>query len=637
MGGGLALIAALGVAVALFAARSGVQGELQQRVVDELQQRLGGEVTVDRVRLRGTDEVELVGVRWLPAGGVLAAAEVERVELTVDAGALLDGATRLSAGRASGVRLVIANESPPADPVVELDASDRGGPADLLPRAVAWTGGPLPDDLAGSLATLTSLAEDGAVLTLEQGVVEGLPGAVVCEGLTATITVVGDGAALVGGARLGEVGTLDVAADLQPNRPLAGEVVLESVPLELVAPRILSSDTVELNGGVMDVALATEYDEALGAATWSLSLDVRDGVARLDEFRDQDLPVRSSHRIEAVPGAGGTRLDIRDWRWSFNQVSGSGSGRLLSLDAKPEVRLVVQLDQVPYDAIMGSLPGGVVPEEWGIELGGTVDLTVRLGGPLHDRSAWDLGWKGDWSRLTVLASGVGGRIHALRSSFPYSIRVSDDEYIHRVMGPEDPHFISLELIHPHLQAATVVCEDASFHKHGGFDERELREAILENLRTGGGGRGGSTITQQVAKNLFLSGERTWTRKLQEAVLTFSIEQTLDKRRIHEIYLNLAQFGPGVYGVRDAAHHYFGTSTRQLNTLECIFLATMLPSPSRYHDYYHPQGVVSARWDEHMREVLARMHSQGYLKDTEFDMARYQSVRFVPCANPRSSP
>lgn len=142
-------------------------------------------------------------------------------------------------------------------------------------------------------------------------------------------------------------------------------------------------------------------------------------------------------------------------------------------------------------------------------------------------------------------------------------------------------WIPLSKISSDLQRAVIAAEDASFFVHEGFDWEGIRDAALYNLEAGELKRGGSTITQQVAKNLYLSSERSLFRKVREALITRSLEHRLTKTRILELHLNVAEWGRGVYGAEAAARHHFGKSASELTADEAAWLAAILPSPQRY--------------------------------------------------------
>jgi monofunctional biosynthetic peptidoglycan transglycosylase len=132
-----------------------------------------------------------------------------------------------------------------------------------------------------------------------------------------------------------------------------------------------------------------------------------------------------------------------------------------------------------------------------------------------------------------------------------------------------------------LKRAVIAGEDQRFLEHSGFDLHAIGQAIDRNERRGRVRHGGSTISQQLAKNLFLSPRRTWLRKAEEAVITVMIEAALPKRRILEIYLNVIEWGNGIYGAEAAAQHYFGRPAIDLSPHEAARLAAMIPSPRSY--------------------------------------------------------
>lgn len=143
-------------------------------------------------------------------------------------------------------------------------------------------------------------------------------------------------------------------------------------------------------------------------------------------------------------------------------------------------------------------------------------------------------------------------------------------------------WVPYERISPHLKRAVIAAEDANFTDHDGVDWDAIEKAYERNLTRGKIVRGGSTITMQLAKNLFLSGDRSYLRKAQELVITYMIEVTMDKRRILEIYLNVAEWGVGVFGAEAAARRHFGTTAAKLGPGEAARMAAMLPRP-RFYD------------------------------------------------------
>ncbi len=142
-----------------------------------------------------------------------------------------------------------------------------------------------------------------------------------------------------------------------------------------------------------------------------------------------------------------------------------------------------------------------------------------------------------------------------------------------------PEWQRLDDLPRHLMLAVIAAEDQHFPNHNGFDWSSVRQALVDHAR-GSRLRGASTISQQTAKNLYLWHGRSWTRKMLEAGFTLAMEAIWPKRRILEIYLNLAEWGPGIYGIENAARHYFGRSAVELDRHQSARLAAILPSPGR---------------------------------------------------------
>ena len=163
-------------------------------------------------------------------------------------------------------------------------------------------------------------------------------------------------------------------------------------------------------------------------------------------------------------------------------------------------------------------------------------------------------------------------------------------------------WVPLSRISPHLRRAVVAAEDASFFTHEGFDWEGMKDAAIYDLEKGELKRGGSTITQQLAKNLYLSSERSIFRKAHEALITRSLEHHLSKERILELYLNVAEWGTGVYGAEAASRHHFQKPARDLTEDEAAWLAAILPAPRRYDPLRRTRALTS-RYER----VLHRMN------------------------------
>jgi monofunctional biosynthetic peptidoglycan transglycosylase len=177
------------------------------------------------------------------------------------------------------------------------------------------------------------------------------------------------------------------------------------------------------------------------------------------------------------------------------------------------------------------------------------------------------------------------------------------------------HVVPLASISPYLRKCVVLAEDDTFYEHEGFNWEAIRKSAEANWEEGRLVRGGSTLTQQLARNLYLSPEKSWLRKLREALITFRLEHTLSKRRILELYLNLAEWGDGIFGAEAASQAYYGIAASALSPAQAARLAVALPSPSQRN----PR--VQAQWLDRRAARLCRLlRRAGTLDETQYQRA-----------------
>lgn len=189
----------------------------------------------------------------------------------------------------------------------------------------------------------------------------------------------------------------------------------------------------------------------------------------------------------------------------------------------------------------------------------------------------------------------------------------DQEYRQRGLRPVRLQlWVGYYAISEHFKRAVVLAEDAAFFSHRGLDFFELRESLKRDLETGEFRRGASTITMQLARNLYLSPEKSPLRKLREIAIALQLERHLSKRRILELYLNVAEWGPGIYGAEMAARTYFGKRAAEIDPLEAATLAALLPSPRSWTE----RGVLARR-----NAILGRMAKAGHITAAQFDSWR----------------
>jgi monofunctional biosynthetic peptidoglycan transglycosylase len=185
-----------------------------------------------------------------------------------------------------------------------------------------------------------------------------------------------------------------------------------------------------------------------------------------------------------------------------------------------------------------------------------------------------------------------------------------------LVGPKSRYWTPSGRIPSEMKWAVIVAEDENFYRHEGIDVKAIRDAIRYDLEKKRLARGASTITQQVAKNLFLSREKSISRKIKEVILARRMEEELTKGRIIELYLNAVELGPMVYGIGHGARYYFGKPASALTPRECAFLAAMLPGPRIAYNPYKNLAKVAKRSDM----ILRLLRAKGVLSDDEYRLA-----------------
>ncbi len=316
------------------------------------------------------------------------------------------------------------------------------------------------------------------------------------------------------------------------------------------------------------------------------------------------------------------RLAIEDGRITLGEsgeVAATVEGEVV-LRGDPRFSVSARADAVPWQSLVEALPPDLGPPPSAPRLSGTLSARASMKGFLSRRTEWDVQVDLDLEDLRR-AARAGGPTW-LSSGFVWTpIDPGPGEPPRRVtVGPGNPDFVPYVEVPQVLVRAVTASEDAGFFGHRGFDFREIASAVTDPRRV----RGASTISQQLSKNLFLSPERTLARKVREALGTVALEASLQKGRLLEIYLNLAEWGPGVYGVGEAARFWFGKDARDLTTREAAFLATVIPSPRRFHARLVRSGITPW-WNGRIDDVLNKMRIQNHLTDEQLAAALAESL------------
>jgi hypothetical protein len=296
----------------------------------------------------------------------------------------------------------------------------------------------------------------------------------------------------------------------------------------------------------------------------------------------------------------------------------SGALALRDLDTDPVVDLALG-GRLDFAQLLGT-SGLAVPESLEMTPGGGRDLgsatiDVRVRGRPADPASLSVTQKINLRPPRQMPPAIV----RLRGDFTFTPDDGPGPHHTVDVSPASPDFIALRDVPPLFVRTLLLAEDTGFYGHRGIDLRELPTALLTNWSRGGAARGASTITQQLAKNLFLSRDKQLGRKLQELAITFLLESALGKERILEIYLNIIEWGPGLRGLRPAARTYFGREPKGLTPAETAFLVAIIPAPIKYQ-YSFAHGTPGPGLRSLIDDLLAKLRSVDAIGEEEYRRA-----------------
>ena len=221
--------------------------------------------------------------------------------------------------------------------------------------------------------------------------------------------------------------------------------------------------------------------------------------------------------------------------------------------------------------------------------------------------------------LTPLYMYFSDDVAKLKVNYPHIVPVENEQPDFVIKPTKPKHWVPLKGISSFAKWAIVLSEDWSFYQHEGIDVAQIKAAfndILEGERF----RGASTITQQMVKNIYLTGDRSIWRKIHEIILAQKVERVLTKDRILEVYLNSIEFGPEIYGIKNASYHYFRKHPSAINPKEAAFLAMLLPSPKRYYVSYKNKALTPfAR--QRVNAILGKMRMGKVLSEDQYKIQK----------------
>jgi hypothetical protein len=378
-----------------------------------------------------------------------------------------------------------------------------------------------------------------------------------------------------------------------------------------------------LDGGIEDGRV--DFQFSTDALRFRVDMGARGArLGALADHADDELqlgdPTDLTIRFDGTWRRAGGVVEIPEVHATLAGAALSGSIALRNLDTDPVVDLALGVQHLDFAQLLGASGLGV-PESLGMAPGGggldlgSASIDVRVRGRPADPASLSVSQKIDFKPPRQMPPAI------LRLRGEFVFRSQDGSGPHRPVdvSPASPDFIALRDAPPLFVRTLLLSEDAGFYGHRGIDLRELPAALLTNWSRGGAARGASTITQQLAKNLFLSRDKQLGRKLQELAITFLLESALGKDRILEIYLNIIEWGPDLRGLRPAARSYFGREPQALTPAEMAFLVAIIPGPIKYQSSF-AHGTPGPGLRSLIDALLAKLRAVDAIGEEEYRQA-----------------
>ncbi len=380
---------------------------------------------------------------------------------------------------------------------------------------------------------------------------------------------------------------------------------------------------------VQGAKLRLELNATLSASSDQASLQTSGELTDLSVNHPKLSPDVLSGMSLAWTGQGelkldGSELNVEQGQIRFGAVSANASVKLERDSSRLVIDAKVEVPTASCQDMFDSLPRGAVGLLAGTRFSGTFSWNAALQLDTNRLSDVDAKWRMN-NRCRL--AGVSPDIDPQRFKQPFTRvvpGVAGDELL-VYSGPGTADWYPLSQISRYMEVAVLTTEDGGFWRHRGFDQGAIEGAIRQNVQSGRYARGASTISMQLAKNLYLSRDKHLTRKIQEALLTMLLEQELSKAEILELYFNIVEFGPDIWGIGMAADHYFNAKPVELSIAQSFFLASLLPSPKV--ERFAENGSLNPKWATYLRHLMRIAHSRHRLSAAELDEGLAQEVQF----------
>ncbi|ALI97920.1 biosynthetic peptidoglycan transglycosylase [Rufibacter tibetensis] len=291
----------------------------------------------------------------------------------------------------------------------------------------------------------------------------------------------------------------------------------------------------------------------------------------------------------------------------------------MTYETRPNRKIGIKVDSpdIPANDLFGSLPPGLFDTFQGIKATGT--FKYRMNFYVDMAQVDSLKFDSDLDAHNFQITDFGQNdLRKLNTEFTHTVYEKGKVVRTFPVGPSNPNFTPFNQIPDYLKYSILTAEDPRFFTHKGFHEGAFRHSLITNIKEGSFVRGGSTVSMQLVKNAFLTRKKTITRKVEEALIVWIIEnlRLTSKQRMYEVYLNIIEWGPNVYGIKEAARFYFSKQPHELNLEESLFLASIVPKPKQYRTYFDAYGGLRAYPRYFFKLITGNMLKRGLISSSE---------------------
>ena len=435
-------------------------------------------------------------------------------------------------------------------------------------------------------------------------------------------------------------------ADLSMSRPDAqtGNVPLR---LSLVLPgggRIDGTGKLGPLGGTLQASVdalqfGDESSRASGQLSGEYKLDVSvlqksislDGHGQIESFllshdalAEQPIGpfvIRLGGSLSVKKVEAGVEVHVTEGKFGLGALDTSFSVDFKRAEKEWQVGFDAQTEPLEFAELIRSIPPKLLPHVEGIKAKGPLSAKLHLLIDSEKLDDTELEIDIDTSKFRVKRLSNALNFYALRHEFTTRFEMPEDEDGERViymraLGPGTERFVPLWDMTPLLRFAVMAQEDASFQKHKGVSLFHLRGSLVDNLKKGRFVRGGSTVTMQLARNLFLNRRKTLSRKIEEIIVAWLLERRFDQDELMALYLNAVEFGPDIFGVGEASEHYFGVHPRALLPAQAAWLIKLLPGPRLYYAQFEKKRL-NRGFKDNLNWLMRHMIRKGFMEQAQY--------------------